>query len=739
MILRTDYQPFRDFISVDVELEDERKDEFATDADRSFVDGRQVAFFEGLSKSDERAIKVSLIGFERQVIANQRVVISQHKDLVATVSITRNCENVRCDFEAAHCLAGSCVPLDCVTGDEPSCVLPPCATDEQCPLMGCAPGRCVDKVCFVDADASTLCDPGETCDLQDGCVPDESPCIGTADCDKTTACLSAMCLQNRCLYEYEAPGTACPGGVCVAGLCDVSENCFDMVVNQDEVDVDCGGTLCEGCDLGKTCGDDKDCKSDRCHNGTCVLSGVQTLIAGNIERQDAFGHAVSISGNRIAVASRQEQSCSDGLSVAGPDNDCDHAGAVYIFRRDELGWAQEAYIKAPNSDVGDWFGFSISLDGDTLLVGARDEDSCAKGIDGSLSNNSCSDAGAAYVYRLINNVWAYEAYLKASNTNANDRFGASVEIRGDRAIVGAPWEASCAKGIGGSQTNNSCTKAGAAYVFERTGSTWSQTAYLKATNNESYMFFGYSVAASQTFLVVGAVGDDSCSKGVDGSQSGSSTCDAAGAAHVFVQSAGDWKHDAYLKPNNSQKSDLFGWSVSASGNQIVVGAILEDGCGSGLGSDPDNNGCNDAGAAYSYRKVSGEWFFDSYLKAFNTSAGDQFGYAVSFRGTRLAVGARLEDGCSMSINGPVSDLCIDAGAAYTYLWSGGHWQQEHYVKSPNPVRRGFGDSIALDGERLVVGATGDSNCTGSLIGSGVQDRSCNISGRAYSWDALGSL
>ena len=124
----------------------------------------------------------------------------------------------------------------------------------------------------------------------------------------------------------------------------------------------------------------------------------------------------------------------------------------------------------------------MAVSGDTVVVGALWEDSSATGVNGNQSDNSAADAGAAYVFVRSGTTWSQQAYLKASNTGAGDYFGCSVAVSGDTVVVGAYGEDSSATGVNGNQSDNSATDAGAAYVFVRSGTTWSQQAYLKASN-----------------------------------------------------------------------------------------------------------------------------------------------------------------------------------------------------------------------------------------------------------------
>src|SRR5262249_18331914 len=153
---------------------------------------------------------------------------------------------------------------------------------------------------------------------------------------------------------------------------------------------------------------------------------------------------------------------------------------------------------------------------DTVVVGAGLEASVATGVNGNPADNSAPSAGAAYVFVRSGTVWSQQAYLKASNTGAVDNFGISVAVSGDTVVMGAPGESSGATGVNGNQADNSAPSAGAAYVFVRTGTVWSQQAYLKASNTGTGDQFGSSVAVSGDTVVVGANGEDSAATGVNG-------------------------------------------------------------------------------------------------------------------------------------------------------------------------------------------------------------------------------
>ena len=143
-------------------------------------------------------------------------------------------------------------------------------------------------------------------------------------------------------------------------------------------------------------------------------------------------------------------------SLPPPIQSATDSGAVYVFTRDAAAaFAQQAYIKASNTNAGDEFGVRVVLSGDTLVVGAHREDSAATGIDGNQSDNSAPDAGAVYVFtRDAAGVWSQQAYIKASNADAGDWFGRTIALSGDTLVVGAHRETSAATGIDGDQSDN---------------------------------------------------------------------------------------------------------------------------------------------------------------------------------------------------------------------------------------------------------------------------------------------
>ncbi len=476
--------------------------------------------------------------------------------------------------------------------------------------------------------------------------------------------------------------------------------------------------------------------------------------ASNTDAGDAFGWSVALSGdgNTLAVGAPFETSSALGIDGNQADNSLSNAGAVYVYERDSMNdWTQQAYVKASNTGVGDFFGYRVALSGDgsTLAVGATFEASNALGIDGNQANDSAPQAGAVYVYeRDLMNVWTQQAYVKASNTGAGDRFGYSVALSGDgnTLAVGAATEDSSALGIGGNpavQADDSAHDAGAVYVYERDGmDVWMQSTYVKASNSGAEDRFGYRVALSVdgSTLAVGAIYEASNALGIDGNQADNSAA-IAGAVYVFERGGMNvWTQQAYVKASNTGAYDYFGFDVALSGDgsTLAVGACLESSNALGIDGNQADNSATNAGAVYVYeRDGMNVWTQSAYVKASDTYVGDQFGtsVALSMDGNTLVVGAYLEDSNALGINDNQADnTAQNAGAVYVYERDGMNvWTQQSYVKASNSgADDGFGIGVALSGDAsiLAVGAyLEDSNAVG--IGGNTADDSAPQSGAVY--------
>ena len=403
---------------------------------------------------------------------------------------------------------------------------------------------------------------------------------------------------------------------------------------------------------------------------------------------------------------------------------------------------QTAYIKASNAEAYDHFAcgganqghsgnsVAISGDGTTMIVGAPYESGGATGVNGNQNDNSAYASGAVYVYVRQGDDWIQQAYVKPSNTGQSDHFGASVAISrdGNTMAVSAHWEASAATGVNGNQGDESIRQAGAVYVFTRTGSSWSQQAYLKASNTgrpgEGGMpgdgdQFGYAVALSGdgNTLAVGAIAEDSAAQQINGDQKDDSQA-SAGAVYVYSRTGTAWAQQAYVKGSHVETGDMFGFAVALNydGNTLVASAFDERGSGRGI-NVPHDNRANGSGALYVFTRRAGAWTQDAYIKGSKTEATDQLGYsvAISDDGNTIASGAGDEDCLTPGINPPGCDndspplgaANIWVGAAYVFVrtgvgtsvGTGTVWSEQAFIKANNArPYNSFGVKLALSGD-----------------------------------------
>ena len=265
-----------------------------------------------------------------------------------------------------------------------------------------------------------------------------------------------------------------------------------------------------------------------------VWTQQQKLLAADRSAGDQLGVSVALSGDTAVVGANGEDD--------GPSN---NNGAAYVFTRTGGVWTQQQKLLAADKTDGDHFGISVTVSGDTAVVGAYFED------DGITANN-----GAAYVFTRTGGVWSQQAKLLAADKANTDFFGISVALSGDTAVVGASVE-----------DDSGTTDNGAAYVFTRTAGVWTQQQKLLAADKSASDNFGASVAVSGDTAVVGAYGED------DGGTTGN------GAAYVFTRTGGVWTQQQKLLAADVANNDQFGWSVALSGDTALVGARSESDSG----------------------------------------------------------------------------------------------------------------------------------------------------------------
>jgi len=488
--------------------------------------------------------------------------------------------------------------------------------------------------------------------------------------------------------------------------------------------------------------------------------------ASNPHAGDHFGNggtllgdsvAISGDGNTLAVGAPNESSGAKGINGNQNDTSVYSAGAVYVYtrRNGTSPWTQQAYVKASTAQAGAEFGHVVvlSADGNTMAVSAYFEASNARGIDGNQDDTSIPQAGAVYVFTRRGTTWAQQAYVKASNsgeagTEGNfgdgDQFGFSLSLSddGNTMAVGANTEDSNATGINGNQTDNSMQSSGAVYVFARTGTTWTQQAYVKAANTAPNVQFGYAVALSAdgSTLAASSFDEGGGSRAINGAYD--RTRNGTGAVYMFVRAGGTWTQQAYLKASNGENGDSMGVSVSISddGNTVAAGSLDEDCLVTGVNPiQPCDNDVKDdtsAGAAYVFVRSGTTWTQQAFIKPSNTGKDDWFAsrLQISGDGRVLAAAAQLEDSAAQGINGKQDDESAqEAGAVYLFTRTGTTWAQKAYVKgSNNEAFDEFGSSVALsrDGSTMAVGARGEDSAARGINGNQA-DNSVKEAGAVY--------
>lgn len=463
-----------------------------------------------------------------------------------------------------------------------------------------------------------------------------------------------------------------------------------------------------------------------------VLQAIGYMKASNTNDADNFGWVLALSsdGSTLAVGAPGESSSATGVGGDQTSNAAADAGAVYVFARSNAGsWSQQSYLKASNAHTADSFGETLALnsDGSTLVVGAPLENGAATGINGNQTLLTASDAGAAYVFVRAGSSWSQQAYLKASNTAANAYFGWSTALSsdGNTLAVSAVGEASAATGVNGSQSGGSAADAGAVYLFGRSGTSWVQQSYLKASNTGAGDSFGTSLAlnGAGTVLAVGAPYEASAATGVNGGQSSNASTDA-GAVYIFSASGATWTQAAYIKASNTGSGDNFGTAVAlnGAGTTLAVGAPYEASAAIGVGGNQGDESAAMAGAVYLFNSSGGSWAQSAYIKSSNAAANDNFGMALALSGAGdyLAVGAIGESSVATGVGGNQADNSRDGvGAAYTFQLTGGNWSQLAYLKPATAQAGGeFGSTLGLsaDTHTLAIGATFEGSAATGIGG-----------------------
>ncbi|MBS0658475.1 MAG: choice-of-anchor D domain-containing protein [Verrucomicrobia bacterium] len=407
-----------------------------------------------------------------------------------------------------------------------------------------------------------------------------------------------------------------------------------------------------------------------------------------------YGSALALSGNTLVVGRGGEEK-------------------VHVYVRSGSAWTQQAILTASNSDPGDRFGDAVAIDGDLIVVGALQERSAARGVNGDGTNNSAAEAGAAYIFKRSGTTWTQVAYLKPHVTYPFARFGCSVAISGTTVVVGMGYgkrfwtdpgqttagDGSPATGVDGDATLGGLTSAGAAYVYSLHGVEWRFDAYLKASNTGSFDQFGWAVAIDGDRIVVGANGEASAATGVNGNQADNSL-PYAGAAYVFARTNGRWAQEAYLKCSTPQTAGGnggigFGGAVAIQGDTVAIGIS-----GSGDYSNPGER------IWIFTRSPAGVWAQQQALLPL--VSGSWLGFSLALTGDTLVAGQIFE--------GPVPyDPTNHNGEAHVFTRQAGVWTRQAVIVPSNVrINAGAGFAVAADRGTLAIGC--GQNDTEYIVG-----------------------
>lgn len=320
-------------------------------------------------------------------------------------------------------------------------------------------------------------------------------------------------------------------------------------------------------------------------------SQIQKLTASDAATNCQFGHAVALEGTRLVI---------------GAFGDNNYKGAAYVFEYNGTQWVQKQKLVPFDGAAADFYGYSVSISGDRIVVGSRYDD------------DNGTSSGSAYVYKYNGNSWVFDQKLIASDGAANDDFGVSVSISDNHIIVGAY------------ANDDNGAESGSAYVFTSNGTNWSETQKITASDAAAGDYFGFSVSISGNNIIAGASKENS-----NGS--------ASGAAYLFSLNGSTWTETQKLTASDAAADDQFGYSVSISGNMFIAGAYGNSDAGTASGS------------AYIFKFNGTNWSEIDQLTASDADTSDYFGYSVCINSNQAIVGAYQN-----------SDNGVNSGSAYLF-------------------------------------------------------------------------
>jgi hypothetical protein len=374
---------------------------------------------------------------------------------------------------------------------------------------------------------------------------------------------------------------------------------------------------------------------------------VGKLLPADGEMDDGFGGPLSLDGDTAVIG------------AMGDDDNGDTSGSAYVFVRTGTSFTQQQKLLASDGEPVDYFGVSVSVSGNTAVVGAFEE-----------GNDAAPSTGSAYVFVRTGSSWTEQQKLVAGDGAANDTFGASVSVSGDTALIGATAD------------DDNGGLSGSAYFFTRTGVSWTERQKLLPSDGAAGDTFGRSVSLSGDTAIIAAYLDDD-----NGHDSGS--------AYVFTRTGSSWTLQQKLLPSDGALNQHFGANVSVSGDTAVIGAYFHE--------TAHNTGIL-SGSVYVFTRTGSSWTEQQKLLPDDGAAYDAFGEWVSVSGDTVVVGAHGDD---------TGDF---AGSAYVFTRAGSRWsQRQKLFAGEGAMAYLFGTAVSVSGNTALVGSSLDSGSGSAYV------------------------
>ncbi len=662
--IRSDLIAEVDFDEASISIDGLGEQRLAASGNQQWLEPIRVARFDAVPEGTyDGYARLSLDGDE---VIGRALRIRVAADLVSTITLSRVCLEVSCD-ESSVCFNGECVDPACLQSQDPECAAAACVSPAECDAgASCERPDCVGGTCIFES----VCDDGYCSPAANMCVPVDAPDAGMdasdLDADPGDAEVDAcepICLENSC-------GADGCGGECRCGA--ESSFCFD-----------------------ERCYEPDPCTESI--GAPCTEVGTEQLLPASAERFDQVGSSVAISaaGDVIAIGARTE---AGGVPGDPSDNSAGGAGAVFVYRRVDGVWREDAYLKAATTSAEDRFGFKVDLsdDGNVLLVTARwDDDPEDAGV-------AVDESGSAFVFRYDGTVWQEEAMLKEETPTVSAWYGHAAAISGDgtRVAIGTILT----RGVSG--RNNS----GSVSLYRYEAGDWIRETVLGASNAGGTDQFGRSVALDfdGTHLAVGAQQEDGSIGGVNPPDD--NALSDSGAAYVFERTGTEWVEAAILKAASPREGARLGEfiTISGDGQRIAVGAA----------GNPD---APQLGEVSIFANSAGSWNLDATLVRSNAEEADGFGNNLSFApdASRLLVGCIGDDSAEVGVGASLEGAgASNSGAVLLFERSEDAWEEVLRIKDFESLEgREFGRSVALSNEGVLVGCSMQARDRGAATGS----------------------